>query len=115
MDFPDDPKVTNIGDQYMLGPAFLVAPVTGQGQTSRAVYLPVGADWYDYWTNRRYTGGQTIEAAAPIDRIPLFVWAMLVTSFLVIMAMPAIMIASTSLILDRLVVCGSPVQETDLR
>lgn len=38
-----------------------------------------------------------------LDRIPVFVWAMLVTSFLVIMAMPAIMIASTSLILDRLV------------
>jgi cytochrome c oxidase subunit I+III len=38
-----------------------------------------------------------------LDRIPLFVWAMLVTSFIIIMAMPAIMIASTSLILDRLV------------
>ncbi|KAA0687970.1 cytochrome c oxidase subunit I [Neorhizobium sp. P12A] len=38
-----------------------------------------------------------------LDRIPLFVWSMLVTSFLIIMAMPAIMIASTALILDRLV------------
>jgi cytochrome c oxidase subunit 1 len=38
-----------------------------------------------------------------LDRIPLFVWSMLVTSFLVILAMPAIMVASTALILDRLV------------
>jgi cytochrome c oxidase subunit I len=38
-----------------------------------------------------------------LDRIPLFVWAMLVTSFLVLFAMPSIMVASTSLILDRLV------------
>lgn len=38
-----------------------------------------------------------------LDRIPLFVWSMMVTSFLIILAMPAIMIASTSLILDRLV------------
>jgi cytochrome c oxidase subunit 1 len=38
-----------------------------------------------------------------LDRIPLFVWSMLVTAFLIIMAMPAIMVASTSLILDRLV------------
>jgi len=38
-----------------------------------------------------------------LDRIPLFVWSMLVTSFLIILAMPAIMIASTCLILDRLV------------
>jgi cytochrome c oxidase subunit I len=38
-----------------------------------------------------------------LDRIPVFVWAMLVTSFLVLFAMPSIMVASTSLILDRLV------------
>jgi cytochrome c oxidase subunit 1 len=38
-----------------------------------------------------------------LDRMPLFVWAMLVTSFLVMLAMPAIMVASTALILDRLV------------
>jgi heme/copper-type cytochrome/quinol oxidase subunit 1 len=38
-----------------------------------------------------------------LDRIPLFVWAMLVTAFLVMFAMPSIMVASTSLILDRLV------------
>jgi cytochrome c oxidase subunit I len=38
-----------------------------------------------------------------LDRIPLFVWSMLVTSFLIILAMPAIMIASSALILDRLI------------
>jgi cytochrome c oxidase subunit 1 len=38
-----------------------------------------------------------------LDRIPLFVWSMLVTAFLVMFAMPSIMVASTSLILDRLV------------
>src|SRR6201747_2891644 len=38
-----------------------------------------------------------------LDRIPLFVWSMLVTSFIIIMAVPAIMIASTCLIMDRLI------------
>lgn len=75
MDFPNDPNVTGLTDQYMFGPAFLVAPVTEQGQTSRKVYLPAGSDWYDWWTNRKITGGQWIDAAAPIDRIPLFVRA----------------------------------------
>ena len=75
MDFPNDPKVSDMGDEYMFGPAFLVAPVTDQGATSRPVYLPAGTDWYDYWTNERHTGGQTITAAAPIDKIPLFVRA----------------------------------------
>jgi len=75
MDFPNDPNVADIGDEYMFGPAFLVAPVTSQGQTSKSVYLPAGTAWYDYWTNRRYEGGQTIQVSAPIDRIPLFVRA----------------------------------------
>ena len=75
MDFPNDAKVATIGDQYMLGPAFLVAPVTEQGTTARDVYLPAGADWYDWWTDRKYRGGQTIHADAPIDRMPLFVRA----------------------------------------
>jgi cytochrome c oxidase subunit 1 len=38
-----------------------------------------------------------------LSRIPIFVWAMVVTGFMVMFAMPAIMVASTSLILDRLV------------
>jgi cytochrome c oxidase subunit 1 len=38
-----------------------------------------------------------------LDRIPLYVWSMLVTAFLVMFAMPAVMVASTCLILDRLV------------
>jgi cytochrome c oxidase subunit I len=38
-----------------------------------------------------------------LDRIPLFVWAALVTAFMILFAMPAVMVASTMLILDRLV------------
>jgi alpha-D-xyloside xylohydrolase len=75
MDFPGDPNVTDIRDEYMLGPAFLVAPVTEQGATSRKVYLPAGADWYNYWTKERVKGGQTIAVDAPIDTLPLFVRA----------------------------------------
>jgi alpha-D-xyloside xylohydrolase len=75
MDFGSDPNVANLGDEYMFGPALLVAPVTEQGSTSRRVYLPAGADWYNFWTNERLHGGQTITVAAPIDTIPLFVRA----------------------------------------
>jgi alpha-glucosidase/alpha-D-xyloside xylohydrolase len=75
MDYPGDANVADIRDEYMFGPAFLVAPVSEQGATSRKVYLPAGCDWYNYWTNEKYHGGQTIEAKAPIDTIPLFVRA----------------------------------------
>ena len=75
MDFPDDPKVADLSDEYMFGPAFLVAPITEQGNTRRMVYLPAGADWYNYWTSERMRGGQSIQVEAPIDQIPLFVKA----------------------------------------
>ena len=75
MDFGQDPNVAAIGDEYMLGKALLVAPVTEQGATSRRVYLPAGTDWYDWWTNQKLAGGQWITAAAPIDRLPLYVRA----------------------------------------
>ncbi len=75
MDFGDDPKVADIGDEYMFGPALLVAPVTEQGMTSREVYLPAGTDWYNFWTNERVRGGQQITVNAPIDVIPVFVRA----------------------------------------
>ena len=39
------------------------------------VYLPAGCDWYNYWTNERLHGGQSIEANAPIDTLPVFVRA----------------------------------------
>jgi alpha-D-xyloside xylohydrolase len=75
LDFPNDPNVVDLRDEYMFGPAFLVAPVVEQGATSRKVYLPAGADWYNYWTNELVKGGRTITVSAPIDTIPLFVRA----------------------------------------
>jgi alpha-D-xyloside xylohydrolase len=75
MDFPDDARVANLGTEYMFGPAFLVAPITEQGQTEKEVYLPKGADWFNYWTDQKFTGGQWIKVAAPVDQIPVFVRA----------------------------------------
>ena len=75
MDFPHDAKVADMRDEYMFGPALLVAPVVEQGATTREVYLPAGTDWYNYWTDEKLHGGQTVTVKAPIDTIPLFVKA----------------------------------------
>lgn len=75
LDFPKDENVADIGDEYMFGPALLVAPVTEQGATTRSVYLPAGTDWYNFWTNEKMQGGQRITVKAPIDTIPIFVRA----------------------------------------
>ena len=40
-----------------------------------SVYLPAGAQWYDYWTNAKLNGGQTITASAPLSHSPLYIKA----------------------------------------
>jgi alpha-D-xyloside xylohydrolase len=74
MDYPNDVRARNIGDQFMFGPAILVNPVTEPGATSRHLYLP-NAKWYDFWTGRAVNGGVAVDTAAPIGRIPLYVRA----------------------------------------
>ena len=38
-------------------------------------YLPKGATWYDFWTNRSYKGGQNVTIETSLDRVPMFVRA----------------------------------------
>ena len=75
MDWRTDEKVWNIGDQFMFGSSMLVSPVTAEDASSRSLYLPPAAAWYDFWTGKKTAGDQKIEAAAPLDRIPLYVKA----------------------------------------
>ena len=71
LDWPDDPKVRQIDDQFMFGNSVLVAPMFA-GQKSRPVYLPAG-DWYDFWTHRKIAGGMAIAVTNEVGKIPLFV------------------------------------------
>ena len=91
MDFPHDKDALNINDEFMFGKSILVCPVTEQLYTTKQgrrqftvdydhvksvdVYLPKGTSWYNYWTNERLDGGQHIQCAAPLDKIPLFIKA----------------------------------------
>ena len=75
MDFRSDTNVFHIPDQFLFGPALMACPVTTAGATNRAVYLPAGASWTDFWTGKVYPGGQNIAAASPMETLPLFVRA----------------------------------------
>jgi len=75
MDFPGDRNALDIPDQFLFGPALLVNPVTRAGATTLSVYLPDGTSWYDFWTGTSLQGGQTVETAAPIETMPLYVRA----------------------------------------
>ena len=72
-DFPDDKMAWEIEDAYMFGPDLLVAPVMEAGVNTREVYLPKGANFVESYTGKVYEGGQTVEAEAPLDVIPVFV------------------------------------------
>ena len=80
-DFPQDERAWKISDEYLLGPALLICPVTepmrpAEGETVvRKVYLPSGTAWYDLYTEERYEGGREIEVACDISRIPVYVRA----------------------------------------
>jgi alpha-D-xyloside xylohydrolase len=76
MDFRNDANVYDIKDQFMFGNEFLVSPVIEQNAHSRKVYLPkTEGGWIDFWTGIKYEPNQTIDAAAPLETIPLFVKA----------------------------------------
>ena len=73
MDFPGDPAVRNISNQFLAGENMLVAPVV-EGESSRKVYLPEG-DWYNLWSCRKYTGKQEYTIDVPLSQIPVFIKA----------------------------------------
>jgi alpha-D-xyloside xylohydrolase len=75
MDFRDDANVFDINDQYMFGPDLMINPVTQRGAMSRNVYLPKGTQWTDFWTGKSYAGGQTVNTAATIETMPIFIRA----------------------------------------
>lgn len=74
-DFQDDPRCFEESDDMLLGANLLVAAVVERGAWARRVYLPSGADWYDFWSGDHFTGGQEVTLAAPWDRPPLLVRA----------------------------------------
>ena len=74
MDFRNDVRAQNTGDQFMFGPAFLVNPVTESAATTRPVYLPE-AKWYDFWTGSVIEGPRTVNAITPLEHLPLYVRA----------------------------------------
>lgn len=94
MDFASDKQALDINDEFMVGKSLLVSPVTepmywrnkqSGAKTmmvedfsivkSKEVYLPKGADWFDFWTGDYMPGGQKVAKEVPLDILPLYVKA----------------------------------------
>ncbi len=71
---PHQPALCGVDDAFLLGDRMLLAPILDQGKDSRSLHLPPG-HWYDYYSGQDYSGDQTIQVSAPLERIPLFVKA----------------------------------------
>ncbi|MEY2486186.1 MAG: alpha-D-xyloside xylohydrolase [Verrucomicrobiota bacterium] len=68
-----DAALVGVQHTYYFGNELLVAPMNAATSTSRNVQLPAG-NWYDYWTNAKYVGGQNLAwSNADTTKIPLFV------------------------------------------
>lgn len=71
LEYPNE-DFHNCYDQFLFGDALLVAPVIKEGATSRMVQLPAGT-WTNFWTHETFEGAQTIEVAATVAQIPVFI------------------------------------------
>ena len=75
--FPEERELYDACDQYMLGSALLVKPVTrklAEGGDATEVQLP-GGGWYSLFTGEYMQGGRTVTETTPLNRFPLFVRA----------------------------------------
>lgn len=81
LEFSSDPGARAISDQFLFGPALLISPVTTEGAKQRTLYLPAGTSWIDFWTGKRVKGGQTINAEAPLDLLPIYAKAGSIVAF----------------------------------
>jgi alpha-glucosidase len=73
-DYPEDETTYTADDEFLLGDALLVAPITRPGIEHRHVYLPRGC-WFHYWTGERFDGPAHVLAHAPLGEPPLYVRA----------------------------------------
>ncbi|MCH5311086.1 MAG: DUF5110 domain-containing protein [Prevotella sp.] len=91
-DFAKDKQVWDMTDEFMFGREILATPIVEAQYTEEEItkedievdfttektatkYLPKGADWYDFWNNKKYRGGQKVTLQTSLNRVPMFVRA----------------------------------------
>lgn len=77
-EFPNDPTLAVIDNQFLLGPSLLITPALGQGLTEVQGVFPgvaQGELWYDWYTQTAVDAqpGENKTIPAPLGHIPVFV------------------------------------------
>lgn len=74
-DEPTNGAVLSDAKTYLWGNAFLVSPVVSPGVETQAVYFPKNSNWFDFYTGKKYGGGQAVSIQTTENHIPVFVRA----------------------------------------
>lgn len=92
-DFASDERTHEIADQYLFGANIMTAPIVKANYTTEAitapsdtvinwdrpvahnVYLPKGTAWWDFDSEKSYTGGREITMQSTLATIPLYLRA----------------------------------------
>ncbi|XP_041602470.1 neutral alpha-glucosidase C isoform X4 [Vulpes lagopus] len=73
IEFPEELDTFGVEDEYMLGSALLVHPVTEPKATTVDVFLPGSNEvWYDSKTFAHWEGACTVKIPVALDTIPVF-------------------------------------------
>ncbi len=71
LEYPHDPALFAVQDQFFYGPDMVVAPVIVKGARERSVILPGETPWRHLWSGRDFPPG-VHTVAAPLGAPPVF-------------------------------------------
>lgn len=69
----DNEKLLTNSEAYLWGNDFLIQPIKEKGQLTAAIYFPKAANWYDFYTGKKYEAGSTETINITEESIPTFV------------------------------------------
>ncbi|XP_078419144.1 neutral alpha-glucosidase C-like isoform X1 [Cetorhinus maximus] len=73
VEFPEEVNTFAVDDEYMIGEALLIHPVSEAGVTEVNVFLPgMGELWYHLRTLQRFDGEQTLRVSVTLDSVPVY-------------------------------------------
>jgi alpha-glucosidase (family GH31 glycosyl hydrolase) len=72
---PYNEKLQSDAESYLWGDAFLVTPIVSPAVTAKEIYFPAGSDWFDFYSDKSYSGGNTEAVTVTPEHIPVFVKA----------------------------------------
>ncbi|MGB6267710.1 MAG: TIM-barrel domain-containing protein, partial [Olleya sp.] len=69
----DNAKLQTTASTYIWGHDFLVTPIVNANQTEAEVYFPKNSNWFNFYTDEKVEGGQSLSVKTEVNYIPTYV------------------------------------------